>query len=74
MTIIKTTYGYKVIGAREVTVYFHWKKTPFTRVVVEVLGSTSSKDHESFDGEDALKYAIRYAMGRARVAGRVIFH
>lgn len=74
MTIIKTTYGYKVIGAREVTVYFHWKKTPFTRVVVEVFESTFSKDHASFDGDDALKYAIRYAMGRARVAGQVVFH
>lgn len=74
MTIIKMNWGYKVIDSREVDVFFHWKKEPFTRVVVEVRGSTCGKDHASFDGDDALKYAIRYAMGRARVAGRIVFH
>jgi len=71
--IIRTSWGYKIIGHREAHVYYHWKGNPFTRVVVDIVGSVYGKDHACFDGDDALKYAVKYAMGRVRVPGKVIF-
>lgn len=74
MTIEKTKSGiYIITGNRQVEVWYH-QHHPFIRVIVRVYGSVYCGDHATFDGEDALKNAIKFARGRARVRGSVVFH
>ena len=73
MTIEKNAFGYSVIDQREVTVCFH-QRFPFTRIVVRIYGSVSGYDYGTFDGEDALKHAIKFARARARIKSNLNFH